>query len=335
MSLFIVGMRRSGTTILYDALREDAALRCFYEPLREEAATPGGGSGARKDDAFVETRTLRERFRADHFPDVPLDDFNWGGPREPLLELEPELPEHVRGFLRHLLEAGRRDGDEVAIKETRLHHKLEAVAELDGDAAVVHLVRDPRAVAASMLLGRRRRRDLYPDAEAFFTARTRRRLWSSRAMSAPLVEAAGLPADVPDVLLPLAVWKDAFATTRRDGQRLFGDRYLQLRLEDLRGDPAAALDRVYGLLGRELPPEVGDWAEAKLHRSDEIEHGDDARWARAARLLGMEEEVRTAGYAEVLELEPEGGPPLDLDPPAPPSRISALLRRARRRLGDG
>jgi Sulfotransferase family len=331
MTLFIVGMRRSGTTILYDALREDPALRCFYEPLREEAATPGGGSGVRKDDAFAETRALRERFRAEHFPEVPLDDFNWGGPREPLLELEPELPEHVRGFLRHLLE----HDDEVAIKETRLHHKLAAIAELDAGASVIHLVRDPRAVAASMLLGRRRRRDLYPDAETFFTARTRRRLWSSRAISVPLLEAAGLPPDVPDFLRPLAVWKDAFASTYGHGRRLFGDRYLLLRLEDLRAEPAATLDRIYGLLGRELPPEVADWAAASLHRKDEIEHRDDPRWARAARLLGMEDQVTAAGYTDILALEPEGASPLDLEPPPPPSRISGMLRRARRRMSEG
>jgi hypothetical protein len=64
MKLFVCGLRRSGTTIVYDALRADPDLRCFYEPLREDAATFGGGSGARDDDAFAETRAARERFRA-------------------------------------------------------------------------------------------------------------------------------------------------------------------------------------------------------------------------------------------------------------------------------
>ena len=64
-------MRRSGTTILYDALREDPALRCFYEPLREEAETVGGGSGARDEDAFAETRAERLRFRDERFPELP------------------------------------------------------------------------------------------------------------------------------------------------------------------------------------------------------------------------------------------------------------------------
>ena len=332
MKLFVLGLRRSGTTILYDALREDRRMRCFYEPLREEGASEGGGSGARPGDAFAETRALRERFRDRRFPELELSEFNWGGPRAPELELEPTLPEHVRGFLSHLLDAG----EDVAIKETRLHHKLGAVAELAGDAHVVHLVRDPRAVTASMLLGRRRRVDLYPDADAFFTVRTRRRLWSSRAISAMLVErqrSLGLPADLPDFLRPLLVWRAVFEVLHGDGRRLFGDRYALVRLEDLRLRPRAELARVYGLAARDLPAEVGDWAAANLRREDPLHLGEDPRWARAARLLGMQEALAAAGYAELLDLEPPDGPALGLEPPPPPSRLSAAIRRASRRVG--
>ncbi len=326
-------MRRTGTTILYDALREDPELRCFYEPLREEEVTVGGGSGAREEDAFAETRELRRRVREERYPDLPIDEFNWGGPREPELELEPDLPPHCAELVRHLLE----QAPEVAIKETRLHHKLGALSSIDPDAAVVHLVRDPRAVCVSMLLGRRRRLDLYPDADAFFTVRTRRRLWSSRAISERLVSqlrSLSLPADLPDFLRPLLVWKVAFETTAGDGRRLFGDRYALLRLEDLRADPAAALGRVYELVGRAAPAGVVEWAAANVRADGAIRYGDDPRWARAAHLLGMQEALGAAGYGEILELEPAGGEALDLEPPAAPSRLSAMLGRAQRRLAE-
>ena len=52
---------------------------------------------------------------------------------------------------------------------------------------------------------------------------------------------------------------------------------------------------------------------------------DDPRWARAARLLGMEHELERAGYAEILELEPAPGEPLDLTPPAPRSRLAGFV----------
>ena len=70
MNLFVCGLRRSGTTILYDALREDPELACFYEPLREADETVGGGSGARDEDAFAATRERRELFRAERYPPV-------------------------------------------------------------------------------------------------------------------------------------------------------------------------------------------------------------------------------------------------------------------------
>ena len=333
VNLFILGLRRSGTTILYDALREDPAWRCFYEPLREEEVTIGGGSGAREDDAFAETRELRRRFRDEAHPRLRIEEFNWGGPRAPELELEPELPAHCAGLLRHLID----QAPDVVIKETRLHHKLAALAALDPRASVVHVVRDPRAVCASMVLGRRRRVDLYPDADAFFTARTGRRLWSSRPISEVLVErlrSLSLPADLPDFVRPLLLWRAAFETTDGDGRRLFGDRYALVRLEDLRASPAKELGRIYGLAGREPPAGVVEWANANLRRHGELHLGDDPRWARAARLLAMDDALATAGYAEVLGLEPEGGPPLDLAHPAPPSRLSAALGRAQRRLAE-
>jgi len=332
MNLLVCGLRRSGTTIVHDALTEDRRLRSFYEPLREEAETIGGGSGVRAADVFAETRELRERFRAQRYPQLQIELLNWGGPRAPELELEPTLPDHVRDLLAYLLD----QAPDVAIKETRLHHKLGAVAEIDPDAAVVHLVRDPRAVTASMLLGRRRRTDIYPDAATFFTARTGRRLWSSRRISEELIargQSPDLPADIPDFLRPLLVWKAAFATTDGDGGRLFGDRYALVRLEDLRADPCAELERIYALLGRSLPDAVAEWAARSIHREAKVHLPDDPRWARAARLLEMEGELERAGYTEILALEPEPGEPLDLSPPPRRSRLAGFMGRARRREG--
>ncbi len=333
MNVFVLGLRRSGTTILYDALSEDPDLRCFYEPLREDSETIGGGSGVHDTDLSAETRELREEFRRERFAQLQIELFNWGGPRAPEVELESELPDHVRELLAHLLDLA----PDVAIKETRLHHKLGALAALDPDAVVVHLVRDPRAVTASMLLGRRRRTDIYPDAETFFTARTGRRLWSSRRISEDLIarrRSLDLPADIPDFIRPLLVWKAAFETTGGDGPRLFGDRYALVRLEDLRADPRPELERIYSLGGRPLPERVAEWAAQNLRRDAEIHLGDDVRWARAARLVKMEPELEAAGYAEILELEPPPGEPLDLTPPPPRSRLAGIMGRARRRLGE-
>jgi Sulfotransferase family len=305
VNLFVQGMRRSGTTILYDALLDDPELRCFYEPLREEKVTVGGGSGARDADAFAETRALRDRFRRHRYPELTADQFNWGGPREPALELEPELPEHCLELLRHLLELGRSEGvPDTLIKETRLYCKVPALHELDPDGVLVHVVRDPRAVAASIVLGRgRRRQRKLRTPDDFFADRVERRLWSSREISARLLERSGYPAidDPSNVERVLLVWRLTFEAPRIEGRRLFGDRYLLLRNEELRSDPAAAIERVYRLLDRPVPDEVASWAAGNVRAPEEIYAADDPRWLEAVERLAMRDAVEDAGYADALD----------------------------------
>jgi Sulfotransferase family len=304
LNLFIQGMRRSGTTILYDALLDDPELSCFYEPLREEKETVGGGSGARDQDVFAETRAIRDRFRRERYPDLPIDAFNWGGPREPALELEPELPEHCVDLLRHLIELGDAAGTaDTVIKETRLYLKVAALHSLDPEGALVHVVRDPRAVTASIVLGRNRRRQRKlrtPD--HFFADRVDRKLWSSREISARLEERSGYPAigDPSNAERVLLVWRLTFEAARIDGLRLFGSRYLLLRNEDLRTDPAGSIERVYRTLDRPVPEQVASWARTNVRPPQEPYAAGDPRWREAVERLGMADAVEEAGYGEVL-----------------------------------
>jgi len=317
-TILIQGMRRSGTTILYDALLEDPELHPFYEPWREDTDTPGGGSGARESDPFAETRELRKRYRDEHHPDLDLDDFNCGGPRHPALELGPDVPEHCAGFLRSLLAAH----DRVMVKETRFYDKLEAIGGMvPDDAVLVHVVRDPRAVAASMMMGRdRKRADSYGTPEAFFEEREKRKLWSSRQLSQSLLsrpEYSHLrrPANFTRILL---VWKHTFESTYRDGRLLFGDRYVMLRNEELRADPVAALGRVYEAAGRPTPAPVAAWARGKVKAPEAPYAATDPRWGEAFALLGMREALANAGYPALADSAPTG-------------RLSGLLGRVRGR----
>jgi len=266
VNVFIQGMRRSGTTILYDAFAEDPELQRFYEPFREEAETPGGGSGARAEDLFAETRELRRQFKRELRPEVPLELFNHGGPRAPALELHPALPSWGVDLLRFLLG----QAPNVLLKEVRLFRKVPDLHRVDPDAALVHIVRDPRAVAGSMLLGRGRRHSArYADADAFFEAWTRRKLWSSTAIARNVLAAGeheGLERGVPDFMRPLVVWKAAWESLRTDGRRLFGERYVPIRLEDLRIDPEGELHRIYDAIGRSTPDGVREWAESNRSR---------------------------------------------------------------------
>jgi sulfotransferase family protein len=294
VSLFIQGMRRSGTTILHDALLADPGLRCFYEPLREQDVTVGGGSGARASDAFAETRALREQFRRTRYPDVPIEQFNWGGPRDPGLELEEALPPHCRDLLAFLVE----QAPWATIKETRLSHKARVLTEIDPEVRLVHLVRDPRAVTASIMFGRRgRHADRFPTPDAFFAARSERKLWSSRRISELLLESNGPDvADPADFVRVLLVWKATFIATRSGGETALGDRYLRLRHEDLSMEPVATVGRLYEFIGRPMPPEVSAWAIEHVQGPRPIPFEDDPRWAEAAERIGLRELAHEAGY---------------------------------------
>ncbi len=322
-SILIQGMRRSGTTILYDALLEDPELRCFYEPWREDTETPGGGSDARESDPFTETRELRRKFRDEHHPDLDLDDFNLGGPRNPRLELGPDVPDHCAGFLRTLLA-----GDQpTMIKETRFYDKLETIRAIAPDGSVlVHVVRDPRAVAASMMMGRgRKRADSYATADAFFAERERRKLWSSRELSQILLkrpEYAHLrrPANFMRILL---VWKHTFESTWREGRLLFGDHYVLLRNEELRADPVAAIAKVYRATGRPTPPAVAQWARGKVKPPEVPYAATDPRWGEGFAALGMREVLEDAGYPMLADSAADA---------RAPSRLSGFMGRARGRV---
>ncbi len=307
-AILMQGMRRSGTTILYDALLEDPELHCFYEPLREDTETPGGGSGARESDPFAETRALRLAYRDRHFPDMDISEFNLGGPGNPAAELGPELPDHCAGFLRTLLE---RD-EPVMVKETRFYDKLEAIRAIaPEDSVLVHVVRDPRAVAASMMMGKGRSRT-YASADEFFGEREKRKLWSSRQLSKLLLERPEYsrirkPANYERILL---VWRHTLESTLREGRLLFGDRYVLLRNEELRADPVAAIARVYEVTGRRTPPEVAEWARGKVKAPEVPFAANDPRWSEAFARLDMGGLLADAGYpglADSIEPAPSRG----------------------------
>ena len=324
-AILIQGMRRSGTTILYDALLEDPELHCFYEPLREDTETPGGGSDARESDPFTETRALRAAFRQEHFPEVPIEDFNLGGPGNPAMELGPDMPPHCSGFLATLLDRP----EPVMLKETRFYDKLEAVdAVAPDDTVLIHVVRDPRAVAASMMMGRgRKRADSYSTPEAFFDEREQRKLWSSRQLSQILLQRPEYshlrrPANFLRILL---VWKHTFESTFNDGQRIFGDRYVMLRNEELRADPVGGISRVYRAAGRPTPPAVAEWARGKVRAPEVPYAATDPRWGEAFAALGMREALENAGYPGLAESAADA---------RAPSRLKGMFGRVRRRNGS-
>jgi len=294
MKLFVQGMRRSGTTIVYDALLEDPALHCLYEPFSHAREAVGGGSGMREADLFARVRELREEFRRTRHPSLDTRLLNWGAPRAPELELEPDLPVVCRDYLLFLLE----QAPDVVIKEVRMYGKLPMLAALVPGASLLHLVRDPRAVATSYLMGRdRRRAALLETPDAFFEHRSKRSMWASRQLAQALSGHPGYEglADGTDVVCVLGVWRFVFEQTRA-GAAAFGDRQALLRHEDVTAQPVAALEAVYRLIGRPPPATVTNWAGANIAPRDDVFAPEDPRWGAAMAQAGLDAVLEPAGY---------------------------------------
>lgn len=296
MTLILQGMRRSGTTIVYDSLSQDPSFTLWYEPLAA-AVKPavGGGSGARDVDPFEGLRAARQEFLAAGGLSDPAP-LNLGGPRDAALEFDREFPALVADYLRFLLD---RPGP-VAAKFTRIYAKVPAVARMFPTAGFVHLVRDPRAVVASYLFGKGRHyENRFGSPDVFFSHRSDRTAWSSYPIS-ELVrreyasESLPEPTDLERILL---VWRFTYERVKLDAARSYGERAIRLRHEDFCTDPAGELARLYALDGRTPPAEVVSWSQANVRPPGPIHAVGDPRWRKAFERMRMVGLVAEAGYA--------------------------------------
>jgi hypothetical protein len=212
----------------------------------------------------------------------------------------------VEAYLRFLLE----QADDVLIKFTRMACKLEAVAALAPEARLIHVVRDPRAVATSYLFGKRHaRRAQVEDPDAFFGAISDWSAWSSREFSDHLLAGPECAERGPwrDFERILVLWRHNIEETVR-AAAAFGDRYLVCRHEDLRADPGATIDRLYAFIGRDPPPAVRALAAGSVRPEQAIVAPEDLRW---------EEGMRRAGLRDALWRDPVASRPARRGPSRP------------------
>jgi hypothetical protein len=288
--VFAQGMRRSGTTVLFDLLWEDGRFDCWYEPLNRIRPARGGGSKIRKDTDYMEkVAKFRRKFLRDRGdPSLTQDDLNWGSPRAPELEFERAWPPHVRDFVRAMVEAG----ENPFIKFTRASHKVAELAAIRKDAFFLHLVRDPRSVATSHLFRTApHHRERILAEKSFFTSTTGFDQWRAETMARILTTErreyrsfAGEPAYLQIML----VWKELYLRTRDDARRHFKGRHALVWHEEVCRDPAGVLRKVHALWDGAPKPKAIAFARENVRIVRPPHEPDNPLWALAMERLGLQ-----------------------------------------------
>ncbi len=134
-NLYIIGLKRSGTTIFWETFRQDKRFVCFDEPFHPEIRYyTRSGVNNRKGtlDEYISNSSLIERY--------------WS-PIQPFEEIYPDFLGHQVDYLKALTGIS----PNVCIDFVRCHAKIRHLREIDPDGLVIHLVRDPRAFVTSHL----------------------------------------------------------------------------------------------------------------------------------------------------------------------------------------
>jgi len=265
--LFLVGMGRSGTTVIFESVAAHPAVGWFNYHLERLPRWPWLATAARPCDlshAFRKSVNPSSRRRPwlERLRDGPSEAYSvWAtccGEKfrhDYLLDVEPTAEE-------------RRRARELVAQVLRYQGKRRFVAKLTGparmgyllgifpDARFVHVVRDGRAVVESLM-----RVDFWKDSYRMYEPAWRGGLTQEDRET--LAQAGGGP-----LALAAVQWRAVIERTREEARRHHPQRYLEIRYEDYLRDPLGMLARVF--------------EQADLSPSDQVRHFVENRLRPAA-----------------------------------------------------
>ncbi len=279
MKILAQGLRRSGTTILFDIFEEDRRLASFYEPLSAGKPTVGGGSQVKSIDYAQKLKEARIKFAKTK--GLPYQDkqFNFGAPRDFKLESGTvELPNLIQEYLNFLINYK----EDTFLKFTRATFFIKNLYDLSPDALFIHVIKNPRRFVESHLRGS------FNDPDVFFGKKSGFNNWSQESIINHYLknnDSSYLDRKAHFKLLYL--WKIFNQKIEKDGLKYFKHKYYKLYNEDLVYSPRPILKNLYNLAGLESSENVIAWAEKNLKRPKEIIFKNDERWFKALDELNI------------------------------------------------
>lgn len=280
--IVVLGLRRSGTTALWEVLRQDPQHICYDEPLSPLLELLPANNAKGTWDEFIARRARDPAGWAVQFAPVPRGE-----------ELTPQLTLAQGRYLRHLCA----DGPAV-IDETRATGKLAPLRAVIGPAVFVHLYRHPVAFASSHMIASQNPRFLRQRLHRlglfrrwfYFDAWGMESFWRAplRDATTALLRREGIIAPAPRapaIQKLLALWLMSFRRLERQGPRLCGEGFVSMSFEAFCADPIRHLGALYARACRApFSFEVGS-----IHTAARGYRPDDPRWRAAAEAVGFSE----------------------------------------------
>ena len=231
---FLIGCPRSGTSILGEAIAKHPRVAYLFE------------------DASI-SRAIQEG-RPDH-----------------RLAQGDATPELLQAFRRAMLEAAKDlSGDVLVEKNPRHVIRIPFLAAAFPGARFIHIIRDGRDVAASLMFRNRGPRWGHVEIPG----------WREILEASP--EANHIRCAIQ--------WRDAVRIAREDARALPAGSYRELRFEDLLREPARVVSEALGFIGLELHPEVQaflpkiqDSTTGSYHARKQVRHYVDDHSRRVGR----------------------------------------------------
>jgi len=273
MTVFIQGLRRSGTTILFDVLTTDNEIFGIYEPFSAGKKTIGGGSGARKEDLTKTLREIRVNFLKEN-KNFNHKSFNRGSPTQFRKEVfNSKLTKFEYDYIKSLANVKN-----SYLKFTRASFIVKELYGIDSHAKFIHIIKNPALWVASHMLGKKNK---FPNADAFFNCKTGFDNWSQERISNFYIkEKYPCHINKSAVFKLLLIWRDFNLEAEAACVATFGSNYLKIFNDDLCTNTEAHMNKVYNFLEVRPNKKAIRWATNNISGPKKIMFQNDQRWRK-------------------------------------------------------
>lgn len=321
MLLIVQGVFRSGTTALFEVLRQDKRFRCYYEPLHPNlilhlkdrmAAEPRHPKAANFSEYLDYYGEIAELFN-------PLY-----ASEQSILRENDDAPQ-LEAYLRFLAQSH----SDVVLQVNRAFWCSAWLYRVFPEAHFVHIIRDPRAVVWSQLTRPSRQHValVLPFRKQWVVTSDLRKVFSRFTyfgayhvrdyldMGERRLAALGEPGLLSEegnrlvsmrkcrpYVRALALWGAQARICHEQASSAFGERYQLVRYEDFCSSPVDIVGCIYGNINRDVPDQVEQYAQREIHtRRLAPWHnipGATRRFNKGLRQAGIWDFARTLGYEE-------------------------------------